>query len=154
LQQIIEERGHIFLKSPACHPEVAGHGIEYCWGYSSTIFRSINDCTAANLERNVAKSLSIEYLTLERIWKFSRRTRDYLRMYYKLAQDLETNPALKDTINHKMYEESRKKVKQEARTLTCPRFVSDFLRHVGRNYTYHRNVAEIEREFINEASGR
>ncbi len=69
-------------------------------------------------------------------------------MYYKLAQDLETNPTLKDSINHKMYEESRKKVKQEARILTCPTFVSDYLR---RKYTCHRNVAEIEREFINEA---
>jgi len=151
LQQMIEDRGHIFLKSPACHPEIAGYGIEYCWGYSSTIFRKINDCTAANLEKNVGIALSNENLTLERVWKYSRRTRDYMRMYYKLAESLEDNPQLTEGISHKFYEENRNKIKLESRKLVCPPIVDDFLRHCGRQYSYHRNVAEIESNFINES---
>ena len=148
IQQLIEDRGHIFLKSPVCHPELAGHGIEYCWGYASTIFRRINDGTASNFESNVANSLSAEHLTLERVWKYARRTRDYMRMYQKLSQKLVDNPELKDQLNHKMYEVERTKVKTEARTLACSQLLNDFLNHAVQEHTCHRNISELDRDFI------
>ncbi len=101
--------------------------------------------------KNIEKSLSIENLTLERIWKFARRTRDNLRMCSKFAQDLLIDPELKEKISHKWYEDSRKKVKQEATTLSCPIIVNDLLKHIGRKYTYHRNVAEMERDLIDNS---
>ena len=132
LQLMIEKRGHIFLKSPPCHPELAGQGIEYCWGYTSTVFRTINDCTAAHLESNVAKALSKEYLTMSRVWKYQRRTRDYMRMYIQLANKISVDGAVKESINQVMLEKSRKDLKK---TRTLPS--AAFLRHAGRIYTTH-----------------
>ena len=40
LQHVVESRGHILL-SPKCHPEVAGVGIEYSWGFSKQKFRRV-----------------------------------------------------------------------------------------------------------------
>ena len=155
IQHIIEDRGHIFVKSPVCHCELAGYGIEYCWGYGATIFRKINDCTAKKLETNVRTSLSSEHLTMERVWKFSRRTRDYMRMYDQLAQDIAANPQLKSDINHNFYEKAREKVKKETRSLRCPdantELAKSFLRHAAQVYKSHRSVAEIDNRFINNA---
>ena len=74
-----------------------------------------------------------------------------MRMYQKLAKDIEINPQLKDAISHKFYEDNRNKVKLESRKLVCPAIVDEFLRHAGRRYSCHRNVGEIERVFINES---
>eukprot|EP00733_Pompholyxophrys_punicea_P000792 Pompholyxophrys_punicea_v1_NODE_290_length_2356_cov_40.811280.p1 type:complete len:268 gc:universal NODE_290_length_2356_cov_40.811280:1473-2276(+) len=80
LQALFEDRGHILLMSPKCHPELAGVGIEYSWGKSKLEFRRrINDQVPANLQQNVIKSLSVDVLPLSRIRKFARRTRDYRR---------------------------------------------------------------------------
>ena len=40
LQHVVESQGHILL-SPKCHPEVAGVGIEYSWGFSKQKFRRV-----------------------------------------------------------------------------------------------------------------
>jgi len=49
LQYILGELGALLRLSPKCHPEVAGIGIEYAWGYAKLIFRTkINDGQAAN----------------------------------------------------------------------------------------------------------
>ena len=111
IQKLIENRGHIFLPSVACHPEMAGHGIEFCWGYGEMQFRQLNDQIVKNLTRNVTNALAPNHLTLERIWKFQRRTRDYMRMYRQLETQLLINPSLKDEINHRMLEKKRKDVK-------------------------------------------
>jgi hypothetical protein len=112
LQQIIEGRGHIFLPSVACHPEMAGKGIEYCWGYGESTFRKINDKSVKNLESNARNSMSAEHLPLEWIWKYERR-RDYMRMYLLLAQQLETDAGMKDLVNHQFLEQSRENVKEK-----------------------------------------
>jgi hypothetical protein len=36
LRKMIEDRGHILMISPKCHPEIAGNGIESAWGFSSS----------------------------------------------------------------------------------------------------------------------
>ena len=132
--------------NPPCHPELAGQGIEYCWGFSSTLFRKINDFTAANLDKNVIEALSPRNLTMRRgVWRYQRRTRDYMRMYLQLVDKINQNECVKETINQEMLEKSRKELKK---TRTLPS--ADFLLHAGRTYTTHRNIGEIERIFINE----
>eukprot|EP00733_Pompholyxophrys_punicea_P001906 Pompholyxophrys_punicea_v1_NODE_1160_length_893_cov_5.609467.p1 type:complete len:255 gc:universal NODE_1160_length_893_cov_5.609467:810-46(-) len=82
LQALFEDRGHILIMSPKCHPELAGLGIEYSWGKSKLEFRRrINDQVGANLHANIVKAMSIEVLPLGRVRKFARRTRDYRRVY-------------------------------------------------------------------------
>lgn len=73
--------------SPKCHPELAGIGTEYAWGKSKLEFRRrINDEDPRKLRQNTLKSLDADtILTLERVRRFARRTRDYRRSYGKLA---------------------------------------------------------------------
>ena len=42
LEQLIVDLGHVLQKSPKCHPELAGVGIEYCWGKAKYQYRHIN----------------------------------------------------------------------------------------------------------------
>ena len=65
--------------TPKAHCELAGVGIEYCWGYSKFVFRKINDCVSVNLENNVTASL--DKITIEKARKFARKARDYKCVY-------------------------------------------------------------------------
>ena len=89
LQHTVEKRGHILVLSPKFHPEVAGVGIEFSWGMSKLKFRrGINDEVPKNLHRNILASVCREtILTLSRIRRFARRTRDYCRAYLRLEKD-------------------------------------------------------------------
>jgi hypothetical protein len=91
LAKIMEARGHILLPSVKYHPEMAGNGIEYSWGQAERFFKKTNDLKAANLRSNVARSLSYESLPIERIWKYERKCRDYMRMYKDLAKNSNSN---------------------------------------------------------------
>ena len=87
LQHTVESRGHILLLSPKCHPEVAGVGIEYSWGMSKSKFRrEINDGVPKHLHANVVSSMCAKnILTLGRVRRFARRTRDFGRAYREIA---------------------------------------------------------------------
>jgi hypothetical protein len=74
--------------SPKCHPELAGKGIEYAWGFSSSLFRRTNFPNGLSLEQKVEAALFQEHLTLDRIWKFERKARDYMSMYF-LIQNID-----------------------------------------------------------------
>jgi hypothetical protein len=66
--------GAFIRLTPKCHPEIAGRGIEYAWGYSKLRFRhGINDAIASHLEENVKAALSREVLTINPICKFARK---------------------------------------------------------------------------------
>jgi hypothetical protein len=148
LQNMIEGRGHIFLASVACHPEMAGNGIEYCWGYGETIFRKINDKIVKNLRSNVAIAISPAHLTLERIWKFSRRPREYMRMYHALSKQILATPKLKEEINHEFLERNRKEIKGERNNHYSPDLVKSFAAHAKMKFKSHRSVNGIDSNFI------
>ena len=89
LQHLVQSRGHILMMSVKGHPEMAGCGIEYCWGKSKHDYRQNNDCVARHLHRNIKNSLSTEgegaVLPLARVRKFARKARTYRRIYAGLA---------------------------------------------------------------------
>ncbi|CAB1108171.1 unnamed protein product [Ectocarpus sp. CCAP 1310/34] len=87
LQHLVERRGHILLLAPKCHPEVAGVGTKYSWGLSKQKFRrKINDEVPKHLHANIEKSLCTDkYLTVGRVRRFARRTRDHCRAYRDIA---------------------------------------------------------------------
>ena len=90
MKYILEDRLKVRLRmTPKCHPEIAGQGIEYAWGYAKLRFRQyVNDAEGSNLERNVRASLSTEVLTNERISKFIRKSRDYKLTYLFLVDSI------------------------------------------------------------------
>jgi hypothetical protein len=71
----VHGRGHILTMSPKCHPELAGHGIEYCWGASKLYFRRHNDLVPKNFFKNVLKSIDV--ITRSQVHMFERRARAY-----------------------------------------------------------------------------
>lgn len=83
LQKLFFDRGHLLIFTPKCHPEIAGCGIEYSWGYQKTIFRRDNDCVAKHLHANIVAAQAPANMTIERVRKFERKARDY-RHAYKL----------------------------------------------------------------------
>ena len=61
--------------SPKCHPELAGHGIEYCWGGAKMYFRRNNDIFPRNFDKNVRAALA--HVTRRKVHLFERRARAY-----------------------------------------------------------------------------
>ena len=91
LEQLVTDLGHILEKSPKCHPELAGAGIEYCWGKSKREYRKINSgdqkTMCAEQRARVLSCLSPEVLPRRRLRKFDRKAYEYKCVYRKLAED-------------------------------------------------------------------
>jgi hypothetical protein len=122
--------GDMVVYSPKCHPEIAGVGIEYCIGYSKMNFRrKFNDTVNAHLYENTIRS--IMSVTLEKVWKFSRRSRDYLHVYRGIEENGLTVEGGVDLtgeakLSHAKMEDMRKECKS------------------------HRNIHDIEMKFLTE----
>ncbi len=96
LQANGREMGVLVDRTPKCHCELAGEGIEYTWGCSKNYYRALKLQDKRGKEkfrRAVAKCLERDILTTERIRKFSRRARQYICAYYKIAHEKETQEA-------------------------------------------------------------
>ena len=114
MQELTEDLGHVQEKTPKKHPEIAGRGVEYCWGKSKVHFRHNNNYSpnATNLEERVKESMNTAgVLTLARVRKFQRKANDYKRAYLALAGDEATE------IEHKDIEAMKKKCKTHRCTL-------------------------------------
>lgn len=81
LEKVTFEAGNLLRMTPKGHPEIAGVGIEYSWGKSKQHFRRNNSLDPQLFHTEVFQSMSSEVLTLERVRKFARRARDYMRAY-------------------------------------------------------------------------
>lgn len=80
-QDMLLKRGHIPEMSPKCHPEVAGVGVEYCWGKAKQHFRRHTDHIGKHLHENIVYCLSKEVQPLRRVRKYARKARAYRRAY-------------------------------------------------------------------------
>jgi hypothetical protein len=123
LQNVIERRGHILLPSVVCTPETAGGEIEYAWGKFEQ--RKQNDA-AVKLEAGVkfierVKALCTDksVLPLERIWRYQRRARDYIRLYLDVGH-------------------------REGRTALTYKEI-ETMRTMQKT---HRNIMEVDRKFV------
>jgi hypothetical protein len=122
LADLIESRGHILLLSVKCHPEMAGCGIEFCWGMSKRLFRKNNQIgklQTKDLQLKIEASLSKEVVSLKNVWEFERRTRTYMRMYRDIGLGEST-----DKLSYKGLEDQMK------------------------IYKWHRNIEETESQFL------
>jgi hypothetical protein len=92
--------------TPKAHPEIAGMGIEYTWGFGKFHFRRENDCVAINLLKNVNNALS--KISIEKARRFSRKARDYKCVYNQQASG---NVGNVEKIGFEMIEKMVKEVK-------------------------------------------
>jgi hypothetical protein len=103
LQHVLEDKlACLCMLTPKCHPEIAGRGIEYAWGYSKLRYRNhFNDAKQNHLEANVSKALSTDVLTLNRMRKFARKAREYKLTYsFLAANEKEDGDMSKGLIDH------------------------------------------------------
>ena len=128
LEELVTSRGHILLISPKCHPEIAGAGIEYSWGKAKMFYArnnsNISTLKLAEFKSKIVEALDPKVLTMERIWAYERRTRDYCRLYTEIDQKVSNQEIKREDVDYTMLEKHRKLFKS------------------------HRNIKEIEREFI------
>ncbi len=92
LQEIYIARGNILFKSVVCHPEMAGGGVEYAWGKLKYEQRQRNEGSVNKLKAGEDFHAAIQALVsdpvvlpMERIWKYQRRARDYIRVYRAIS---------------------------------------------------------------------
>jgi hypothetical protein len=74
--------GHFGLLSPKGHPELAGQGVEYCWGKAKQYYRRHNTMNNKTFKQRVIECMdTTEVLNIERVRKFARRARAYRNGY-------------------------------------------------------------------------
>ena len=89
LQSIARQLGVRVDRTPKCHCELAGEGIEYAWACAKNKYRSIlleNKKGKENFITSVRLCTSTDVLTRERVKKFARRARRYIMGYHVLHQ--------------------------------------------------------------------
>ena len=139
IADLLDQTNDIVLLSPKCHPEIAGCGVEYCIGNAKMNFRrDFNDGSTTKLHENSMSS--INGVELAMVWKYARRSRDYLHVYRELQEKgVDVDGVVDITgqakMSWKLLEDMRKKRKT------------------------HRNIMEIENRFLRadlptDASGR
>jgi hypothetical protein len=87
LEYVCQSLGVEALITTKYHAEYAGEGIEYSWGASKAVYRRYPLASKkgkANFDSLVAKCISRDLLTTNRIRKFSRRARSYMLTYSSL----------------------------------------------------------------------
>ena len=119
--------------TPKCHPEIAGQGIEYAWGYAKIRFyHHFNDCVGANLEKNMQGLLSVkESLTKDRTDKFVRKAKDYKMTYAYLLEQTNKVKAEGETII-KVSSIAQDKIEN---------FIKIFKQHRSALYLYYTFIA-------------
>ena len=89
LQTMGHSTGILIDRTPKCHCELAGKGIEYSWGCSKNVYHHLpvtEKRTKKNFQGLVRRSLSHELLTTECIRKFSKWARQYICAYHSMWQ--------------------------------------------------------------------
>ena len=84
------EMGVMIDRTPKCHCELAGEGIEYAWGCAKNHYRRQppkDKRGKDNFRRTVRKCFSRQVVTTERVRMFSQRARAYILAYHKIRQE-------------------------------------------------------------------
>jgi hypothetical protein len=90
LQVKAAEMGILLDRTPKCHCELAGEGIEYAWGCAKNFYRRqpLKDKRGTETFREtVRKCFTREVITTERVRMFSQRARAYILAYHMLRQE-------------------------------------------------------------------
>jgi hypothetical protein len=154
LQHHGKQMGVKIERSPKCHPELAGEGIEYAWGFAKVYYRYQPLYRKSNKQKFrqlVDECLSSTHLTLSRIRKCSRRAREYMLVYRaveRVTQDRinesdngdQTNPSIKQQLNYELIEKSIKTYKSHRNAID---FDKKFIKALGMTHEKETFLKEI-----------
>ena len=129
LQFYARQLGVMIDRTPKCHPEVAGEGIEYGWGTSKEWYRRQPLSQKKGKDSFIVlvkRSLSREVLGITTMRKCAAKARRYILAYHQLAA-FDDNGNEKEPMNMKLIENV-----------------------TNQYYKRHRDVHNHESGFINE----
>ena len=126
-------------RTPKCHPEIAGEGIEYDWGCAKGVYRRLPISEKRSKKKfgeSVQKAMdSTEVLTIERRRLFSKRAREYMLAYSIL--DNEEMGSLESVDDDKK-----------------PHMTAYLIEKIVKQYKSHRSAADFDAGFINKIVGK
>eukprot|EP00978_Attheya_sp_CCMP212_P015290 scaffold39415_cov52-Attheya_sp.AAC.1 len=123
--------GVLVDRSPKCHPEVAGEGIEYSWGCGKGKYRRLpltDKRRKENFRNSVRQCLDrTTVLTIERQRMFSKRARQYMLAYHsiELSKEKRESAGEAESSNEKL-EMSAYLVEKIIKTYKSHRGATDF----------------------------
>ena len=86
MHELMELLGIGMEQTPKGHPELAGRGIEYCWGKSKYEFRKHNNFVSSKANFELRVMTALKSVTLRRARAFLRKANDYKRAYRMLIE--------------------------------------------------------------------
>jgi hypothetical protein len=131
------------VRTPKCHPEIAGEGIEYDWGCGKGFYHRLP--LSANRTKNkfretVKKSLDMnEVLTVKRRRLFSKRAREYMVAYSILDNDSEEVVGLVEGDGRS----------DDGEQETKPHMTAYLIEKIVKQYKSHTSAADSDAGFIN-----
>ncbi|KAI2503418.1 hypothetical protein MHU86_11047 [Fragilaria crotonensis] len=144
LQYLGSQLGITVLLTPKFHAELAGEGIEFCWGHAKAFYRRVpvsQKRGRENFKQLVRDSTcSIKELTKERMGKFASRARAYICTYHHLF-------------------ESQQRMRQQGRThnFIATSITEDQgllyseIQRLMKLFKSHRCALDFDRGFVNSA---
>ena len=159
IEKLAAQHGHLVLASPRYHPELAGLGIEYCWGKGKWTFRrEVNDLQSKHLRRNVLISLGDQQfkfkgkgklmappLPVSRVRKFARRARTFRRLFEQFPNREAAKDALeawKEGKGVEITDKQGKKIKIEAAKSNAS--FPDMLNKMYKTVKTHANIIDVD----------
>ena len=122
-------------RTPKCHPEIAGEGIEYDWGCAKGVYRRLpisEKRTKNKFRESVNRAMdSNTVLTIERRRLFSKRAREYMLAYSILDNN--------DEIGSSEGVDDEKK----------PHMTAYLIEKIVKQYKSHRSASDFDAGFIN-----
>jgi len=125
-------------RTPKCHPEMAGEGIEYSWAAAKGFYRRLplsEKRSKAKFRESVTRCLNMQdVLTILRQRMFSRRAREYMVAYHTLDNQ----------------QESREKNSDEKKDekLRNPLMTAYLIEKIVKLYKTHRSAADFDCGFV------
>ena len=114
-------------RTPKCHPEMAGEGVEYSWGCAKGLYRRLplkDKKSKEKFRESVRKCLSTGNIDKKQQRKFSRRAREYMLAYRAIEQQQATNNS--DNENNNKIEMSRMMIEKIIKKYKCHRSAETF----------------------------
>jgi len=152
MQFIAQELGVEVVMTPKAHPELAGQGVEYSWGYSKFTFRRNNTGRTSKekvqqLEANIRAALSTESsLNIERVRKFVRKARDYKVIYREHFKTLDSMVVLATECGN---EEEQAERRSEIASFRKHHYAK--IERQVKDVKAHRAAIDIDTKFIKES---
>ena len=143
--------------SPKYHPEIAGEGIEYCWGMAKNTYRSYPLSEKGNrskFRRSVIKCMSDAVITKDRVRLFGRRKRRYMLAYLGLEKAKESMHIHGNDGNGN---ENRGESMELPEGIHFPEMSCSLVERIvkvfSKHHRSHRNIFDQDSEFIDSVAG-